>query len=47
MYYCKAELPNSLAIVNTQGLLTEYGKDLMKETQKQGGHVTILSDYDV
>jgi hypothetical protein len=35
-----------IAIVNTQGLLTEYGKDLMKEAQKQGGHVAILSDYD-
>jgi hypothetical protein len=34
------------AIVNTQGLLTEYGKDLMKEAQRQGGHVAILSDYD-
>src|SRR5215471_13119917 len=35
-----------IAIVNTQGLLTEYGKDLMKEAQRQGGHVAILSDYD-
>jgi hypothetical protein len=35
-----------MAIVNTQGLLTEYGKDLMKEAQRQGGHVAILSDYD-
>ncbi len=34
-----------IAIVNTQGLLTEYGKDLM-EAQRQGGHVAILSDYD-
>jgi len=34
------------AIVNTQGLLTEYDKDLMKEAQRQGGHVAILSDYD-
>ena len=31
-----------IAIVNTQGLLTEYGKDLMKEAQRQGGHVAIL-----
>ncbi|MGB8935911.1 MAG: hypothetical protein WCC17_12480 [Candidatus Nitrosopolaris sp.] len=35
-----------ITIVNTQGLLTEYGKDLMKEAQRQGGHVAILSDYD-
>jgi hypothetical protein len=35
-----------IVIVNTQELLTEYGKDPMKEAQRQGGHVAILSDYD-
>jgi molecular chaperone DnaK (HSP70) len=35
-----------IALVNSQGHLTEYGKDLVKETKKTGGHVVIFTDYD-
>jgi hypothetical protein len=35
-----------VAIVNTSGHLTEYGKQLMREAEMQGGHVVIFSDYD-
>ena len=35
-----------IALVNSQGHLTEYGKDLVKETKETGGHVAIFTDYD-
>jgi hypothetical protein len=35
-----------IALVNSQGHLTEYGKDLVKETKETGGHVVIFTDYD-
>ena len=35
-----------LAMVNTRGHLTEYGKDLMKAAKKSGAHVVIMTDYD-
>ncbi|MGH9889878.1 MAG: hypothetical protein ACRD4Z_00560 [Nitrososphaeraceae archaeon] len=35
-----------IAIVNTRGKLTEYGKDLMEAITDSGGHVAIMADYD-
>lgn len=32
-----------IAMVNTRGKLTEYGKDLMNAS---GGHIAIMADYD-
>jgi hypothetical protein len=35
-----------IAMVNTRGHLTEYGKDLMKVAKEIGAHVVIMADYD-
>jgi uncharacterized protein DUF2399 len=35
-----------IALVNTQGRLTEYGKDLIEAAKKAGANVAILTDYD-
>lgn len=35
-----------IAMVNTRGHLTEYGKELMKAAKKLGAHVIIMTDYD-
>ena len=35
-----------LAMVNTRGHLTEYGKDLMNAAKISGAHVVIMTDYD-
>lgn len=35
-----------IAVVNTRGHLTEYGKDLMNVAKKSGAHVVIMADYD-
>ena len=35
-----------IAMVNTRGHLTEYGKDLMKVAKASGAHVVIMADYD-
>ena len=35
-----------VALVNTIGNLTEYGKDLMKAIEVSGGHAAILTDYE-
>lgn len=35
-----------IAMVNTRGHLTEYGKDLMKAAKESGAHVVIMTDYD-
>jgi len=35
-----------IAMVNTRGKLTEYGKDLMEAIDDAGGHVAIMADYD-
>jgi DNA topoisomerase VI subunit A len=35
-----------IALVNSQGHLTDYAKDLVKETDETGGHVAIFTDYD-
>ena len=35
-----------IAIVNTRGHLTEYGKNLMNAINSAGGHAVILTDYD-
>lgn len=35
-----------IAMVNTRGHLTEYGKDLMNVAKKSGAHVVIMADYD-
>jgi 5S rRNA maturation endonuclease (ribonuclease M5) len=35
-----------IAMVNTRGHLTEYGKDLMKVAKESGAHVVIMADYD-
>lgn len=34
-----------VALVNTIGNLTEYGKDLMRAIEASGGHAAILTDY--
>lgn len=36
----------SIAMVNTRGHLTEYGKDLMNAADRSGAHVVIMADYD-
>ena len=35
-----------IAMVNTRGHLTEYGKDLMNVAKALGAHVVIMADYD-
>lgn len=35
-----------VAMVNTRGHLTEYGKDLMNAAKESGAHVVIMTDYD-
>ena len=35
-----------VALVNTIGNLTEYGKDLMRAIEASGGHAAILTDYE-
>ena len=35
-----------IAMVNTRGHLTEYGKDLMNAAKASGAHVFIMADYD-
>lgn len=35
-----------IALVNTQGRLTEYGKDLIEAAKVSGANVAILTDYD-
>ncbi len=35
-----------IAMVNTRGHITEYGKDLMHAAKQSGAHVVILTDYD-
>jgi 5S rRNA maturation endonuclease (ribonuclease M5) len=35
-----------VALVNSQGHLTEYGKDLIEAARKSGAHIAILTDYD-
>jgi hypothetical protein len=35
-----------IALVNTIGHLTEYGKDLIEASKESGAHVAILTDYD-
>lgn len=35
-----------IAMVNTRGHLTEYGKALMREAKKSGANVAIMTDYD-
>ncbi len=35
-----------IAMVNTRGHLTEYGKDLMNVAKATGAHVVIMADYD-
>jgi hypothetical protein len=36
-----------IALLNSRGHLTEYGKDLMEEARKSGALVAIMVDYDV
>lgn len=36
-----------IAIVNTRGYLTEYGKDLMTAAKDSGANVVIMTDYDI
>jgi hypothetical protein len=36
-----------IAMVNTRGYLTEYGKDLMTAAKKSGANVVIMTDYDL
>lgn len=36
-----------IAMVNTRGYLTEYGKDLMAEAKSSGANVAIMTDYDL
>jgi Protein of unknown function C-terminus (DUF2399) len=36
-----------VAIVNTSGYLTDYGKDLARAAKRAGAHVTIITDYDL
>ncbi len=37
---------HGIAMVNTRGKLTEYGKDLMNAITRAGGHAVIMADYD-
>lgn len=36
-----------IAMVNTRGYLTEYGKDLMTVAKKSGANIAIMTDYDL
>jgi hypothetical protein len=36
-----------IAMVNTRGYLTEYGKDLMQAADASGSHVAVMTDYDL
>jgi hypothetical protein len=36
-----------IAMVNTRGYLTEYGKDLMDAARRSGANVVIMTDYDI
>jgi hypothetical protein len=36
-----------IAMVNTRGYLTEYGKDLMIAAKKSGANIVIMTDYDL
>lgn len=36
-----------VALVNTTGYFTEYGKKLMRAARNAGGHVAIITDYDL
>ena len=36
-----------VAMVKTTGYLTEYGKKLVRAADRSGGHVAIITDYDV
>jgi len=36
-----------IAMVNTRGYLTEYGKDLMISAKSSGANVVIMTDYDL
>jgi hypothetical protein len=36
-----------VAMVNTRGYLTEYGKDLMVAAENSGAHIAIMTDYDI
>jgi hypothetical protein len=36
-----------VAMVNTRGYLTEYGKDLMEAANRAGANVAIMTDYDI
>src|SRR5215831_12770134 len=36
-----------VALVNTTGYFTEYGKKLMRAAYNAGGHVVIITDYDM
>ena len=36
-----------VALVNTTGYFTEYGKKLMRAAYDAGGHVVIITDYDM
>jgi DNA topoisomerase VI subunit A len=36
-----------VALVNTTGYFTEYGKKLMRASHNAGGHVAIITDYDL
>ncbi|HEY1248277.1 MAG TPA: DUF2399 domain-containing protein [Nitrososphaera sp.] len=36
-----------VALVNTTGYFTEYGKKLMRAAHNAGGHVVIITDYDM
>jgi hypothetical protein len=36
-----------IAMVNTRGYLTEYGKDLMTAAKSSGANVVIMTDYDL
>jgi hypothetical protein len=38
---------HGVALVNTIGYLTEYGKDLVEAASRAGGHVSMVSDYDL
>jgi hypothetical protein len=36
-----------IALVNTNGHLTEYGKDLIDAEDASSGHIAIMVDYDI
>jgi hypothetical protein len=36
-----------IAMVNTRGYLTEYGKDLMTAAKRSGANIVIMTDYDL